>query len=213
MGSGNPEEGELRPQLLDRFGMHAFIRTVKEPAMRVKIVVDRQMFDDNPESFRDMQTEEQEGLALRIIEARGRLMGVRFPHELKILISKVCSGLNVDGIRGDIVACRASRALAAFEGKEEVGVKEVSQVIVLALRHRLRKDPLSMIDDGDRVLDEFNKVFGEPQTADGGQELQDANQDRRGESQGWTKLESESESDQEKASWAGEESYTARRLE
>lgn len=160
VGSGNPEEGELRPQLLDRFGMHAFIRTVKQPAMRVKIVQDRQEFDEDPEAFRAKLKVPQEELASTIIAARGRLGAIQFPLELKVQISMVCSGLNVDGIRGDIVACRAARALAAFESQEIVTREQVRRIIVLALRHRLRKDPLSQIDEGDRVLDDYENVFG-----------------------------------------------------
>ena len=160
VGSGNPEEGELRPQLLDRFGMHAFIRTVKEPVMRVKIVQDRQEFDHDPEAFRARHQGPQDELASRIIEARKKLKSIEIPHLLKVQISMICSGLDVDGIRGDIVANRAARALAAFESKEEVTREQVRRVIVLSLRHRLRKDPLARIDEGDRVLDEYEKVFG-----------------------------------------------------
>jgi Mg-chelatase subunit ChlI len=74
--------------------------------------------------------------------------------------TKVCSELDVDGIRGDIVTNRASKALAAFEGREEVALEDVYRVAPLCLRHRLRKDPLADIDDGDRVRDVFKRVFG-----------------------------------------------------
>ena len=82
------------------------------------------------------------------------------PYEFKIRISEVCSNLNVDGIRGDIVTTRAAKALAAFEGRKEVGVEDVYRVIPMCLRHRLRKDPLAEVDDGERVRDMFKKVFG-----------------------------------------------------
>ncbi|KAG1671892.1 hypothetical protein FOA52_003459 [Chlamydomonas sp. UWO 241] len=160
VGSGNPEEGELRPQLLDRFGMHAFIRTVSEPSLRVAIVNERQAFDDDAEAFRARFEGRQRALAECIVAARKALIGVEIDYDTKLRISKVCSGLNVDGIRGDIVTTRAARALAALEGRARVSDADVGRVIVMGLRHRLRKDPLSSIDTGERVREEFERVFG-----------------------------------------------------
>jgi magnesium chelatase subunit I len=160
VGSGNPEEGELRPQLLDRFGMHAQIGTVKEPTLRVQIVSERSAFDEDPASFRAKFQERQTALTNRVVEAQQRLKRVVLDHDTRVKISQVCSELDVDGIRGDIVTNRASKALAAFEGREEVALEDVYRVAPLCLRHRLRKDPLADIDDGDRVRDVFKRVFG-----------------------------------------------------
>jgi magnesium chelatase subunit I len=160
VGSGNPEEGELRPQLLDRFGMHAEIRTVKDPTLRVQVVEQRSEFDQNPESFLEHYQAEQDALQQRLIQARALLPSVTLAQDLKIHISQVCSELDVDGLRGDIVTNRAAKALAALEGRTEVTVDDVRRVIVLCLRHRLRKDPLESIDSGYKVGKVFSQVFG-----------------------------------------------------
>lgn len=160
VGSGNPEEGELRPQLLDRFGMHAEIRTVREPALRVKIVEQRSEFDQTPLPFCDAYQSEQDGLQAKIIQSQELLPSVNIDYDLRVKISEVCSELDVDGLRGDIVTNRAAKALTAFEGRTEVTVDDIRRVIVLCLRHRLRKDPLESIDSGYKVEKVFNRVFG-----------------------------------------------------
>jgi magnesium chelatase subunit I len=160
VGSGNPEEGELRPQLLDRFGMHAEIRTVKEPELRVKIVEQRTEFDRNPHQFIAEYQTEQDALQQKIIQAQENLNAVSIPHELRLHISQVCAELDVDGLRGDIVTNRAAKALAAFDGQPEVTVDEIKRVITLCLRHRLRKDPLESIDTGYKVQKVFAEIFG-----------------------------------------------------
>ncbi|MGK7914604.1 MAG: magnesium chelatase ATPase subunit I [Prochloraceae cyanobacterium] len=160
VGSGNPEEGELRPQLLDRFGMHSEIHTVKEPALRVQIVEQRAEFDQDPEQFCQKHQSEQEKLQEKLVQAQKLLLEVTIDYDLRIKISEVCSELDVDGLRGDIVTNRAAKALAAFEGRTEVTVDDIRRVITLALRHRLRKDPLESIDSGYKVQKAFNRVFG-----------------------------------------------------
>lgn len=160
VGSGNPEEGELRPQLLDRFGMHAEIHTVKEPALRVKIVEERAEFDQNPQEYIQEHTSEQEALQKQIVMAQELLPQVEIDYDLRVKISEVCSELDVDGLRGDIVTNRAAKALCAFEARKEVTVDDIRRVITLSLRHRLRKDPLESIDSGYKVQKAFGRVFG-----------------------------------------------------
>ncbi|MDY7015249.1 MAG: magnesium chelatase ATPase subunit I [Cyanobacteriota bacterium] len=160
VGSGNPEEGELRPQLLDRFGMHAEIHTVREPALRVQIVEQRADFDRDPQAFCQQYQTEQDTLQQQIVQAQNLLPQVNLDYDLRVKISEVCSELNVDGLRGDIVTNRAAKALAAFEGQTEVTIEQIRRVIVLCLRHRLRKDPLEGIDSGYKVEKAFNRVFG-----------------------------------------------------
>ena len=160
VGSGNPEEGELRPQLLDRFGMHAEIRTVKDPILRVEIVEQRSAFDQNPQGFLGKYTSQQEELQNKLVDAQQKLTFVEVDHDLRVKISQVCSELDVDGLRGDIVTNRAAKALAAFEGNTEVSIEDIGRVITMCLRHRLRKDPLESIDSGDKVKKVFNRVFG-----------------------------------------------------
>ena len=159
VGSGNPEEGELRPQLLDRFGMHAEIRTVKDPVLRVKIVEERTAFDLNPQDWLDKYQIEQEALTQKIIDAQNRLSSVTIDYDLRVKISEICSILDVDGLRGDIVTNRASKAYAAFNGRDKVTVDDIGTIITLCLRHRLRKDPLETIDSGDKVREVFKEIF------------------------------------------------------
>lgn len=161
VGSGNPEEGELRPQLLDRFGRHAQIGTTRDPELRVRIVEQRASFDSAPREFRKEYETSQTALRARLTEARKNLPAVEISYELRVRISQICSELNVDGLRGDIVTNRAARAIAAFEGRTQVETADVARVAPLCLRHRLRKDPLETIDSGDKVREVFTTIFGE----------------------------------------------------
>jgi len=160
VGSGNPEEGELRPQLLDRFGMHAQVGTVRDPKKRVQIVEQRAAFDESPIKFRENFNESQNKLTEKLVQARQLLKNVEMDYDSRIKISKICSELNVDGLRGDIVTNRASKALAIFEGRERTTIQDIYRVIPLCLRHRLRKDPLETVDSGEKVRDVFKKIFG-----------------------------------------------------
>ena len=158
VGSGNPEEGELRPQLLDRFGMHAQIRTVKDPKLRVQIVEQRAAFDQNPFHFRQTYQEAQRKLTKKIIQARSCLNTVQIDYDYRIKISQICSELKVDGLRGDIVTNRAAKALASFENRNQVTPHDIFRIISLCLRHRLRTDPLETIDSGEKIHEVFRKI-------------------------------------------------------
>lgn len=160
VGSGNPEEGELRPQLLDRFGMHAEIRTVKDPELRVQIVEQRSDFDQDPQVYLTQYQAQQEALQQKLVAAQTLLPKVTLEHDYRVKISQVCAELDVDGLRGDIVTNRAAKALAAYEGRSQVSLDDIRRVIVLCLRHRLRKDPLESIDSGYKVGKVFGQVFG-----------------------------------------------------
>ena len=159
VGSGNPEEGELRPQLLDRFGMHAEIRTVRDPETRVQVVEQRSNFDQDPDSCLKEHQEAQDALKKQIVDAQTRLPEVKLDFDLRVKISEVCGNLDVDGLRGDIVTNRAAKAYAAYNGRDEVTVDDIEAIITLCLRHRLRKDPLESIDSGDKVSSIFEEVF------------------------------------------------------
>lgn len=166
VGSGNPEEGELRPQLLDRFGLSVDVRTVREAELRVRIVEQRSRFDGDPQGFCQTQQSRQQALQERIGQARERLAQVQLDDELCLAISRVCGELDVDGLRGDIVSNRAARALAALAGRDQVEEEDVARVVCCCLRHRLRKDPMETVDSGARVVKAFCKVFqrAEPET-------------------------------------------------
>lgn len=146
IGSGNPEEGELRPQLLDRFGMFSEINTVKDPTLRVQIVEQRSAFDNSPNQFYQNYADSQKQLKEKILEARELINNVTISYTYRLKISQICSLLEIDGIRGDIVTNRAAKALAAFNGRDNVNIDDILTVVSLCIRHRLRKDPLEAIE-------------------------------------------------------------------
>jgi magnesium chelatase subunit I len=159
VGSGNPEEGELRPQLLDRFGMYVEVKTVSDPAARVLIARLRARFDRDPDFFCRMYEDSSECLR-NYIGVAGVLAGVvSVPEEIVRGVSSVCVRLNVDGVRGDIVVVRASKALAALVGEKEVKVEHVEAVLLPCLRHRVRAAPGE--GPGDAVKKAFSDVFGD----------------------------------------------------
>jgi len=159
IGSGNPEEGELRPQLLDRFGMHAEIKTIREPNLRVKIVEERMSFDQSPQIWFDKYEKEQFAIQERIVTAQNSLSKVTISQDFQLKISQICSELEVEGLRGDIVTTRAAKALTAFETRSEVTLDDIKRVITLCLRHRCRRDPMESINSGDKVDAMFQKIF------------------------------------------------------
>jgi len=159
IGSGNPEEGELRPQLLDRFGMSVEVKTVRDADLRVKVVDQRTSFDNDPEGFTNTMNEKQTELQKKVIEAQEKLSKVKIDDDLRLNISAICGELDVDGLRGDIVTNRSAKAIAAFEGRDEVSDEDIARVITCSLRHRLRKDPLEQVDSGEKVIKAFCKVF------------------------------------------------------
>uniref|UniRef100_A0A7S3GWU1 magnesium chelatase n=1 Tax=Spumella elongata TaxID=89044 RepID=A0A7S3GWU1_9STRA len=145
--------------MLDRFGMHAMIRTERDPDLRVQIVDSCQKFADDPKGFRKEFLEDNQEFANQIIVARANLSKVKIPEGLTRKISIICSTLNVDGLRGDIVTNRAARAFCAFDGRTEVTDDDVKKVVSLCLRHRLRKDILDTMDNGDKVMTVYEEVF------------------------------------------------------
>jgi len=159
IGSGNPEEGELRPQLLDRFGMHAEIRTIRDPLLRVKVVEERMSFDQSPQLWIEKYESEQTAIQNRIITAQTLLSKVSIIKDFQYKIAQICSELEIEGLRGDIVSTRAAKALAAFENRTEVTVEDIRRTISLCLRHRLRRDPMESINSGEKITGVFDRVF------------------------------------------------------
>lgn len=151
VGSGNPEEGELRPQLLDRFGLHAFIETENDVAQRVEIIRRRIAFDDDPIGFVGRWEPETLALRERIARAHVTIGSVELPDALLEMIATVSAELGIDGHRGELVMARAARAHAALDGRTVVTPSDLRIVAPLALRHRLRKDPLETTDPGRRI--------------------------------------------------------------
>jgi magnesium chelatase subunit D len=142
VGTMNVEEGELRPQLTDRFGLGVEVRAPSDPAARAEIVRRRLAFDADPTGFRAAWADAERALADRIASARTAVAGVRLPERELMRITGACSRLGVDGVRGDIVCAWAARALAALDGADEVTEEHVRRAAPLALSHRRRRDPL-----------------------------------------------------------------------
>ena len=145
VGSGNPEEGELRPQLLDRFGIHAKIITTHNPIKRVDIVEHCTKFDLVPNEFCQIYESVQVNLCNRIYYATIILAQIKLTYNFRVRISKLCSILSIDGLRGDIVLNRSIRATTAFE-KHLIFTESVQKIGILCLIHRMRKDPLERRD-------------------------------------------------------------------
>jgi magnesium chelatase subunit I len=159
VGSGNPEEGELRPQLLDRFGMHAEIRTIRDPKLRVRIVEERISFDKSPQTWFDKYESEQLAIQSRIRNAQQLVRQVTISQDFQLKISQICSELEIEGLRGDIVSTRAAKALAAFEARSSVTLQDLKRTMILCLRHRLRRDPMESINSGDKIEATFDRIF------------------------------------------------------
>ncbi|NTV66522.1 MAG: magnesium chelatase ATPase subunit I [Chlorobaculum sp.] len=165
VGSGNPEEGELRPQLLDRFGLHARIITINDVAKRVQIVKLRREYDEDPEAFMKKVTKEQQKLQKKIVAAQQLLPQVTMDDAVLTDIARLCMNLGIDGHRGELTITRTAHAFAAWEGDKEVTMKHVREIAGLCLRHRLRKDPLETVDAGEKIDRELGKVLGEAEAA------------------------------------------------
>jgi magnesium chelatase subunit D len=142
VGTMNVEEGELRPQLLDRFGLGVEVRAPRDAGERAEIVRRRLAFERDPGAFVSRYAEQERELAQRIAAARARLDRVRLPERELLRIAGACAQLGVDGVRGDLVTARAARALAALDSAEEATEEHVRRAAALALPHRRRRDPL-----------------------------------------------------------------------
>ncbi len=159
VGSGNPEEGELRPQLLDRFGLSVEVRTPGDLATRVQVVRRRDDFERDPAAFAAAWKKEEDKLRKRIVAARERLAKVKVGDAALERAAQLCMSLGTDGLRGELTLIRAARALAALEGDAEVGDAHLKRVAPPALRHRLRRDPLDDTGSSTRVERAVSELF------------------------------------------------------
>lgn len=169
IGSGNPEEGELRPQLLDRFGLHVKVTTDEDPDRRVDIVERRNAFERDSKAFCADFAQDQKQLRKQIARAQKNPASISVERSLLRQIAQLCSELKIDGHRGELTITRAGRALAAFEGRKKVTVQDVRRVTVMALRHRLRRGPFEELGNTERIQRALEKVFAEqPKKDDAG---------------------------------------------
>jgi len=160
VGSGNPEEGELRPQLLDRFGLSVEVRTPADLATRIEVVRRRDEFERDPDAYATRWQPEEERLRRLITAARRRLDKVVVSDEALEKAARLCMALGTDGLRGELTLMRAARAAAALEGARAVGDAQLRRVAPAALRHRLRRNPLDEAGSTTRVERAMADLFG-----------------------------------------------------
>ncbi|MFC8171725.1 putative cobaltochelatase [Streptomyces sp. NPDC013012] len=159
VGTMNPEEGELRPQLLDRFGLTVEVAASREPEQRVEVVRRRLAFEDDPAAFAARWTGEESALRGRIAAARALLPQVVLGDAVLLQIAATCAAFEVDGMRADIVMARTATALAAWAGRTGVTSEDVRQAALLALPHRRRRSPFDAPGLDEDKLDETLERF------------------------------------------------------
>ena len=151
VGSGNPEEGELRPQLLDRFGLSVEVTSPKTIDERIAVIERRDAFDQNPKRFLSKWKPQDLNVRAAITDARAALAKIKKTKAVLRDCAELCLALGADGLRGELTLLRASRALAAYEGQTSIQRAHLKAVAPLALSHRLRRDPLDEAGSSARV--------------------------------------------------------------
>ncbi|MER6295222.1 putative cobaltochelatase [Streptomyces althioticus] len=167
VGTMNPEEGELRPQLLDRFGLTVEVSASREPDQRVEVVRRRLAYDDDPAGFAARWADEEAAVRQRIVGARELLPSVRLGDGALRQIAATCAAFEVDGMRADIVMARTATALAAWAGRTDVLAEDVRQAALLALPHRRRRNPFDAPGLDEDKLDETLEEFSGDDDPDG----------------------------------------------
>ena len=161
IGSGNPEEGDLRPQLLDRFGFSIEVSTPTELNQRIEVIKRRNAYDTEPEKFVSHWTQKNLEITKKIESARRKLNKVVIPDDVLSVMAELCIFLKTDGLRGELTLSRASCALAAYERSTKVKISHVKKLVKISLRHRLRRDPLDDTSSTARIDRGITEVFGE----------------------------------------------------
>jgi magnesium chelatase subunit I len=158
IGSGNPEEGELRPQLLDRFGLSVEIKTPTDIATRIEVVKRRDAFERDRAGFVAAHAKADQRIRKQLVAARARLAQIIVPDQMLELAARLCLALGTDGLRGELTVIRAARAATALDGGDVVQPKHLAEIAASSLRHRLRRNPLDDVGSGvrvERALDEI----------------------------------------------------------
>ncbi|MFV0462991.1 MAG: VWA domain-containing protein [Nostocoides sp.] len=155
IGTMNPEEGELRPQLLDRFGLTVQVAAPRDPALRVEVVRRRMTYDADPAGFAATYAAADAAVTARIASARDRMPHVAMSESALLKVAEVCAAFEVDGMRADIVTTRTAIAYAAWSGREEVTTADIRQAALLALPHRRRRNPFDAPGLDEDLLDEI----------------------------------------------------------
>ncbi len=159
VGSGNPEEGELRPQLLDRFGLSVEVKSPGDIETRIEVIRRRDAYENDNAAFMAEWTAQDADLRAAILAARKALPAMATSNLVLHDCASVCLALGSDGLRGELTLLRAARALAAFEGAAEVGRDHIRRTAPMALRHRLRRDPLDEAGTTARVARQLAEVL------------------------------------------------------
>lgn len=142
VGSGNPEEGDLRPQMLDRFGLSVDVKTISDLDQRIEVIRRRDSYEADPEGFSGRWSKREAGVRNRVVSARKLLPRVETADAVLRRMSQLCMALGIDGMRGELTLMRAARAATALEGRTEVRWEDAVEAAPMVLRHRLRRDPL-----------------------------------------------------------------------
>lgn len=159
VGSGNPEEGELRPQLLDRFGLSVEVASPRDVETRVEVMRRRDAYENDNAAFMKKWRAKDTGLRKAILAARAAVPLLKTPGSVLHDCASLCIALGSDGLRGELTLLRAARAQAAFEGADTVGRAHLKAVAASALSHRLRRDPLDEAGSGARVARTIAEVL------------------------------------------------------
>jgi magnesium chelatase subunit I len=160
VGSGNPEEGDLRPQLLDRFGLSVEVTTTTDLDARVEVIKRRDAFDRDPEGFTATWADADAEARKKIERARKKMEHLKVPDAILRAAAQLCSAVGTDGVRGELALLRGARALAAFDGAKSVTVDHLRAIATSALRHRLRRNVLDDVGSTVRVERAVAEVLG-----------------------------------------------------
>ena len=160
VGSGNPEEGELRPQLLDRFGLSVEVRTPQDIALRVQVIKRRDAFERDPAGFRAQWEADNAKLRKNILKARSALERLEVGDEMLHQCAALCQKLGTDGLRAELTLLRTTRAIAALRGAKKVSLAHLREIAPMVLRHRLRRNPLDDTGSSVRVQRAMDEVLG-----------------------------------------------------
>ena len=161
VGSGNPEEGELRPQLLDRFGLSVDVKTPTTVKERVAVVRERDSFDQDPAAYVSRYARKDAMIRTRLVKAMTILKTVEVPDAVVEKAAELCLKIGSDGLRGELTLIRAARALAAFEGKAAADLGDLKSVATPALQHRLRRNVLDDVGSATRIERALEDLFPE----------------------------------------------------
>jgi len=159
VGSGNPEEGELRPQLLDRFGLSVKVESPKEITERVEVVKRRDEFEQDPDAFLKKWRRKDLALRKKILNAQTKLSDIKLDDNLLSKCAEVCISVGSDGLRGELTLLRTLRAYTAYKEKIDAEISDIKSVAVYTLSHRLRRDPLDESSSEMRVERKINELI------------------------------------------------------